>query len=101
MMIITAGMATSLACYSLILAITQDDISIHPQTVKRYGIALSALFFALCGPILFLKLSNPESLDRLEDFNFVRRLFDWSIALLWSGVLGFVATDLSGLPFAS
>lgn len=93
LMMIIAGMAVALAIYFLLSAIFAAEPSMDIHTVENLGLVFSTFVFAFCGPVLVLKLwFFDENRRGKEKSGGLALIANGTIALLWSGVLGFIAT---------
>lgn len=94
LMMIIAGMAVSLAIYFLLSGIFASEPALDIHTVQDLGLAVSVFTFAVCGPVLVLKLwfaGDEDDHDRWDDT--LALITNGAIAFAWSGILGFAATQ--------
>lgn len=93
LMIIVAGMAVSLAIYFLVSALFSYEPQMKSETVNDLGVILSTVVFALCGPVLVLKLFFSDKPATKQQSGLGGFLVTSSIAIFWSATIGLVTTQ--------
>lgn len=91
-MMIIAGMAISLATYFLLSGLFSYEPQLNASMVHEIGIPLSVIVFALCGPVLVLKLCFADDGEAGDETSVTGFLTTGCVSIFWSAVLGVVAT---------
>ena len=92
LMMIIAGMALSLAVYFLLSGIFSYEPQLSADMVHEIGVPLSVIVFALCGPVLVLKLCFADDGEYGEEATVTGFLTTGCVSIFWSAILGVVAT---------
>lgn len=92
LMMIVAGMAISLAVYFLLSGFLSYEPQLNASMVKEIGVPLSVIVFALCGPVLVLKLCFADDGSADAEASFTGFLTSGFVSVFWSAVLGVLAT---------
>lgn len=93
LMMIIAGMAVSLSVYFLLSGVFSFEPQLNANMVNEIGVPLSIVVFALCGPVLVLKLCFAEDGESDGDANVIGFLTTGCVSLFWSAVIGVFATQ--------
>lgn len=91
-MMIIAGMAISLATYFLLSGLFSYEPQLDASMVHDIGVPLSVIVFALCGPVLVLKLCFADDGEYGSEASLTGFLTTGCVSIFWSGVLGIVTT---------
>ena len=91
-MMIIAGMAISLATYFLLSGLFSYEPQLNANMVHEIGVPLCVIVFALCGPVLVLKLCFSDDGEYGDEASLTGFLTTGCVSIFWSAVLGVVAT---------
>ncbi len=93
LMMIIAGMAISLAVYFLLSGLFSYEPQLNASMVTEIGVPLSVVVFALCGPVLVLKLFFADDGESGEEASILGFFTTGCVSLFWSAVIGVFATQ--------
>lgn len=92
LMMIVSGMATALAIYFLLAGLFSYEPHMDARMVEDIGVIPAVFIFALCGPVLVLKLWFTDDGTEQEQGDIFAFMTTGTIALFWSATIGVFAT---------
>lgn len=96
--LVIVGFTVALSVFHLFAALMHMRPDFDQETVLRFGPLSAALCYAVCGPVLMVKLGLAPSCPRERAPWPVTSLF---AAGIWAAVVGLVAVELGRLIAAS